>query len=120
VLNGGGDLVAGSTEFLSVLLTDMGNVFVTDVPGEGGPIPLPPPASVNITLITPSKRIKVNAMAMTPDVSVPGKYDFAYQSVAVDEHGLWLASFTAADGFGSVASFPKRPAFRIVHGSLTH
>lgn len=118
VINGGGNLVAGSTELISVLLTDISNVFVSDVPGEGGPVPVPFPASVNITLITPSKTVKVNGAAMTADFSVPGKFDYIYQSVPTDEHGLWLMSFTAADGMGSVGLFPKRPAWNIVHRTM--
>jgi hypothetical protein len=68
---------------------------------------------MTITLTTPSGQTKVSQAAMTPDSNTIGLFNYSYSSSALDERGLWYASFIGADGTGNVANFPQRPIFQV-------
>ena len=113
VINPGGRIVAGSSEYISVLLTDQSGIAVTDQPTTGTAQPLPPPGTVVITLTTPSGQIAVSQAAMIPDSRTAGFYNYTYPTAATSEHGMWRASFIGADGFGNTVYSPSRPIFEV-------
>ena len=114
VVNGGGQCVQGSSIYLTVALFDMGSVDTTDFPTTGTPLPIGPPATVTITLQSPSQRTVVSGASMTADAANLGLFNYTYPAATFDETGLWYATFIAADGVGNVANFAYRPVFEIV------
>ena len=111
MLNQGGRITVGSTVFLAVFLTDQSGIYVSDVP-YGTAEPITSPATVTITLTTPSGQTKVSAANMTPDTVNIGNYTYTYQSSATDEQGPWNATFAANDGVGDLLQVPSRTVFR--------
>lgn len=114
VVNGGGQCAQGSSIYLTVALFDMGSVDTSDFPTTGTPNPLGPPATVTISIQSPSKQQVVSGASMTADLTNLGLFDYSYASTSTDETGLWYATFVAADGVGNVANFSYRPVFEIV------
>jgi hypothetical protein len=114
LVNGGGQNIAGSSIYLTVMLVDMAAVQTIDMPTAGTPNPLGPPATVTITLTTPSGQTKVSQAAMTPDGTTNGLYNYTYPSSSTDELGYWYGNFNFADGVGNVGIAPSRPIFQMV------
>ncbi len=114
MLNGGGQNIAGSSIYFTVMLVDMAAVQTIDQPTAGTPNPLGPPATVTITLTTPSGQTKVSQSSMTADTGTNGLYNYTYPSSSTDELGYWYASFNFADGVGNVGIAPSRPIFHMV------
>lgn len=114
VINGGGQNVAGSSIYLTVLLTNLTAVQTTDYPTTGTPVPIGSPATVTLTLTTPSGQTKLSQVSMTADTSTTGFFNYTYQSNSTDEQGYWYASFNFADGTGNVGVAPSQPIFEMV------
>lgn len=113
MINQGGQLVAGSTELITVLLMDQSGAVVTDTP-IGSPAPIGAPATVNLTLTSPSGQTVVNNAPMAADPINLGFFSYAYTSSTTDERGPWSASFSGSDGAGHSVQSPVRQVFEMI------
>ena len=113
VINLGGQINAGSTELITVLLTDNSGVYVSDVP-LGTPQPVGTPGTVTVTLTTPSGQAPVLAAAMTASTTTTGYFNYTYTLPTTAERGAWRASFTATNGAGATLVSPTRIIFEVV------
>jgi len=119
VLNEGGQNVAGSSIWIAVMLTNQQAVYTTDFTTSGTPVPIGPPASVTMTLVTPSGQIKISQAPMTPDPNNSGYFTYNFLSLATDETGYWYSYFNYADGTGNVGISPARTLFDMVQPPFT-
>lgn len=112
VVNGGGQLSAGSTQWITAYFINLQGVYVTDMPLQTTSEPVST-GSVMITLITPSDQVVVDAAPMTLDPTYAGFWNFTYQSQTTDERGPWRVQFNADDGLGNVYVSPTRLLFNM-------
>lgn len=112
VLDDGGRIVPNSTVIVTVALTDMSTVFVTDIP-VGTPVAIGASGMVGITPIAPSGATPFGQASM---IYQPTTGFFAWSGLItnVAERGVWRANFFATNG-AAVGTFPPRPIFEVTN-----
>ena len=107
VLNAGGRYLHPATFLVLVQLVDLSPYYVTDTPF-GPSQPIGSPATVNVSLFSPSGQAYRGA-SMTADPNTIGNFYYYFVTQSTDEQGEYTASFNAVGPNQELGTFPARP-----------